>query len=154
MHCWVWSDVHFKLLDQSVSMATPYRWCVSLLSGPHDPVGKTRRTSSLSKREWSRWCLCFNVFSNAHKSDDSHFLCGDICWPGFGKHNWELYIGGSSGLGCFRWLSLVVAHLDRGRWRILEKVQPSRIAVGQQDLRRDHHRVWFVCSRERDMIEA
>ncbi len=154
LRCWIGSDVHFKLLGQSTSMATPVRWGVSLLSGSQDPVGKTRRTSGLGQRKWPRRCLCLNVFADAHESDDNHFLCGDLCGLGFGKHKGELRVCGSFGLGRFHWLSPVVARSERCCWPSSGNVHPSRIAMGQQNFRCDHNRVWLVCSSERVMMES
>jgi hypothetical protein len=104
--------------------------------------------AALAKGKGSRWCLCLNVFSDTHKPADYHFLCGDICWLGFGKHKWKLYVSGCFGLRCFHWLGPVVAHSERWYRRISGEVWPSRIAMGQQSFRCNHRRVWFVCSPE------
>jgi hypothetical protein len=154
LHCRIRADVHFRHPDQSTGMASPCRWWISLLSGRQDLPGQTSRASGLGRSEWSRWCLCLNVFPDAHKSDDHSLFCGHICRVGGGKRKCELCLCGGIGLGCFYRLSPMVAYLERWCRPVSGKVQPSRVAVGQQNFGCHHHRVWFACPPEPERMRA
>ena len=83
-----------------------------------------------------------------YKSPDDPFLCRRICRFGVGKRRWKLCLCGGSRFGCFFWVGPMVAHFKRGRRGVSKRFQPSRIAVGQQNFRRNHYGFWSVCSSE------
>lgn len=135
-------------------MASPYRRYVSLLSGPQDLPGSACSASGLSQRRWAPWCLCLNFFPDAHKSDEHLCFCGDSCRVGGGKRKWELSLCGSICLRCIYRLNPMVAYPKRWCRRVSGKVQPSWVAVGEQDFRRNHHGVWFACAPESESMRA
>ncbi len=95
-----------------------------LLDSFQDAVGKTRRTSSLSQRKWPRWCLCFNVFSDTHKSDDGHLLHGDICRLGLASTGGNYVSAGVLVLGVFLGSALWWIILSGGVGVFREKFNP------------------------------
>lgn len=152
-HCRVWSCVHFQLLGQPAALAAPGRRVFSLLPGCQDLAGKTCRKSLCKERRRSPDCVRIDVHSNAHKSDDDHFVRGDFCRPGVGGYPEELRVGRDPGAGRVHRFRLVVVPVERYGGHIPGKLQARPAAMGQPDFRRDHHWIRNICPCKRAMIK-
>jgi len=148
MCCGIGFDFHLKHLGRPTSMDSHYRWLIPLLSGPQNILCRAYKGSCSIQGRRFGLCLRLDAFPDAHKSNDATLFHGNNRRLRSGNYNRRRGICSISDPRRIRWLSHVVAHLERKCWCTSGEAQFSQAAVGKQNFRCHYHRIRFGRSPE------